>query len=1034
SHTITITVLGTSRPESSGTRVQVDFFDVWDGQPLAEGTFEEDSDRFWLSGGWGVTEEPEASGGAFASANSDVSAWIAFTGDSLTYQARTRSDAQDVELRVNGIPIGRFDLYGYFSSPRNYSFDNLGPGPHVLEIRQYRRAATLDAVNVPAIEPAFEAPAAPAIQRFEEDHPDMRYNGQPYASMPQSWFLDTLFWTSSGGFNVNTSAVGNTWSLSFEGQWLNVGLRASVGEVEIVIDNVSQGVFDTSGGVNGVRNFVFDLDPGIHEVDVILVSGTLAPDYMDVWQGGPVPPGWYDARLENEESGLFHLSRKSSWLRSEDIYALEGRYLRPFVNFSTNIWFTFVGNDLTVLGNQFDGTSLQVVIDGVDQGVFDMSTPAPFRGQPFSLHFPDLGEGAHVVQVFPSLNGGRIDAFEVNPEEFSSFLPEVEWYDTSAQEVLPGQAGSGFVTTVAIGDLNHDGVVELVAPSNNGRLYVYRGDGMDAGNGTPIQWSTDLVGPAAEPALADLTGDGNAEIILTGREGTFAFRHDGQLLWSNPDVVSFNTSEEFGWGGASVGNLDLSPEPEIVISAAEDALYVLDHEGNIEWSTPIANRFPPPPVLADLTGDGILDILMADEWDLRLFDYFNGGQLVWQYTQPDQVISLGGNGAFGSPGVADLTGDGQPEIVMNWGVFVEALDANGALVWKYDTGRDNHIRPSPITIADTTGDGELNIVTASARGGLIIQTHTLMVLNRFGDLVWERAVGDNSASASGVAAQDLTGNGAWEVIWNGATDGFLLFDGSDGTPLVNEPYTRSGTVLDYPSLGDVDSDGQAEIVVAGVNGLFVIGHSSNWVDSRPVWNQHNYHINNIGNDWSVPFTEQNSWEVHNTYRTQTPDRDPDCATVNGEIVPPRILQLSPAADSLLPSNVSMVVSGRAIPVNALQPLLDVQVDGRSVATLDPSGTFFADIELAPGSNLITVTAIDRCGQAEAILELTGAGDAADPWANFADASVLLEAGFAGTTFDKTSGQVQVDVQAVNAGGTLAGPILMAVSEKADASL
>ncbi|MEE4329971.1 MAG: putative Ig domain-containing protein, partial [Wenzhouxiangella sp.] len=71
---------------------------------------------------------------------------------------------------------------------------------------------------------------------------------------------------------------------------------------------------------------------------------------------------------------------------------------------------------------------------------------------------------------------------------------------------------------------------------------------------------------------------------------------------------------------------------------------------------------------------------------------------------------------------------------------------------------------------------------------------------------------------------------------------------------------------------------------------------------------------------------------------------------------------------------------------------------------------------------------------EAILELTGAGDAADPWANFADASVLLEAAFSATTFDKTSGQVQVEVQAVNAGGALAGPILMAVSEKADASV
>ena len=443
-HTITVTVLGTSRPESSGTRVFLDFFDVWDGQPLAEGTFEEDSDRVWLSGGWSTTAEPDASGGAFAFAwqNRNATAWVAFTGDSLTYQGRTQADSQDIELRLNGVGLGRFDIYGYEQGPRNYSFDNLGPGPHVLEIRRYRSGVTLDAVTVPAFEPVFEPPAPPAIERFEEDHPDMRYNGLPYATMPQSWGLDgTSGWTSSGGFSVNTSTVGNTWRMPFEGQWLNIGLRTTVGEVEIVIDGVSQGLFDTSGGVNGVKNFVFDLDPGAHEVEVIVADGAAAPDYMDVWQGETIAPGWYDARLENEESGLFHFSYKNWWLRSEDIYAFEGMYLNSFPNASNNIWFQFVGTDLTILGNQLDGTSLQVAIDGVDQGVFDLSSPAPFRAQPLSLHFPDLGEGAHVAQVFlpPSgLSTARIDAFEVNPDGFSSFLPEIEWYDTTAQQSAAG--------------------------------------------------------------------------------------------------------------------------------------------------------------------------------------------------------------------------------------------------------------------------------------------------------------------------------------------------------------------------------------------------------------------------------------------------------------------------------------------------------------------------------------------------------------------------------------------------------------------
>ncbi|MCA9980661.1 MAG: VCBS repeat-containing protein, partial [Anaerolineales bacterium] len=560
-HTVAITVLGTSHPEAIGTDVSFDFFDVWDGQPLPEGTFEEDDERLTFSNGWGRTLNAEASGGAFASSTSNVTAWFPFTGDSFTYHARTRYSYQDVELRLNGQSLGQYDIYSYEDSSRTYSFDNLGVGPHVLEIRQYREAITVDAVSSPAIEPAWEPPAPPPVVRYEENHPDMRYNSQPFHTMPQSWALDsTAGWTSSGSNSVYTSLAGNIWSLDFDGQWVNIGLRSSTGTADIRINGVSQGMFDTSGGVNGAKNFPFALDPGTHLVEVEVISGTVSVDYMDVWQGDTMDAGWYDAKLEDDQTGAFHFSRKGWWLRGDDIYAYNGDFLVPFVNANANVWFNFVGTDLTILGNQRDSTTLQVVIDGVDYGEFDMSTPAPFRGQPIALHFPDLGEGAHVVQVFPSRNGGRIDAFEVNPDGFYSYMPEIKWYDTAATEELTTTYGTGFASTIALGDLNGDGDVELVAPALNGRLYVYRGDGADTGDGTPILWTSDVAGPVAEPALADLNGDGKAEIVVTGVNGTFALSHDGNVLWHNPDVASFYSTEQFGWGGASIGNLDLSPE------------------------------------------------------------------------------------------------------------------------------------------------------------------------------------------------------------------------------------------------------------------------------------------------------------------------------------------------------------------------------------------------------------------------------------------------------------------------------------------
>jgi len=417
--------------------------------------------------------------------------------------------------------------------------------------------------------------------------------------------------------------------------------------------------------------------------------------------------------------------------------------------------------------------------------------------------------------------------------------------------------------------------VELVAPGVNGRLYVYRGDGQDIGDGTPILWTSDLVGPAAEPALADLTGDGLAEIVVTGYHGAFAFRHDGTLLWEEESIKSYHSSslETFGWGGPTIGNLDDDPHPEIVIAANNDALYVLDHQGNILDSDPVG-VWPTVPVLADITGDGTLDIIAAYQHTLNLYAYdpLDGLEIVWTYTLTNTTLR---SGTFGAPAVADITGDGQPEIIINWGHRIEALRADGSLLWSYYTGSDDHFRPSPITVADVTGDGEMNLITASAiSAGFHIWEHLMMVLTVNGDLVWEQEVGDRTASASGVAAQDLTGDGVWEILWNGSHDGFLILRGSDGKRLFNEPVTGSGTIIEYPTLGDVDGDGVADVVLAGREGIFVISHVGRWANSRPMWNQHNYHVTNINDDWSIPFTQPNSWQLHNTYRTQTPEQNP----------------------------------------------------------------------------------------------------------------------------------------------------------------
>jgi len=155
-----------------------------------------------------------------------------------------------------------------------------------------------------------------------------------------------------------------------------------------------------------------------------------------------------------------------------------------------------------------------------------------------------------------------------------------------------------------------------------------------------------------------------------------------------------------------------------------------------------------------------------------------------------------------------------------------------------------------------------------------------------------------------------------------------------------------------------------------------------------------------------------------------------CGTAQ-TVAAPEFTDLSPRPGTLLPSGVPLVLSGRVLPVNELRPVLEVEVNGQPSSVLDGSGSFFATIELQPGPNLVTISAVEACGPTVLEIELMGAGDETDPWAGFAEVSDLLEGEFSRATFDQPNQRLLVDVAVRNPGAALRGPILMAVGMDLD---
>ena len=120
-HTLTLSVLGTSHPNASGTRVYLDYIDVWSGAALPDGSFEQDDARVLRSGGWDLAvNDAGASGGSYARDGivSYASMWFPFSGDSVTYQAMARSDGDQFAIaKIDGQFVGYLLSLIHISEP-----------------------------------------------------------------------------------------------------------------------------------------------------------------------------------------------------------------------------------------------------------------------------------------------------------------------------------------------------------------------------------------------------------------------------------------------------------------------------------------------------------------------------------------------------------------------------------------------------------------------------------------------------------------------------------------------------------------------------------------------------------------------------------------------------------------------------------------------------------------------------------------------------------------------------------------------------
>ncbi len=281
----------------------------------------------------------------------------------------------------------------------------------------------------------------------------------------------------------------------------------------------------------------------------------------------------------------------------------------------------------------------------------------------------------------------------------------------------------GVGMTPALGDLDGDGVPEIVAVRPGGNIVAFDADGS-------VDWenAVTIVDPTHTVALADLDNSGEPEIIVSDlmfrSDGTFingeilagsgsyetsvavdldddqdlevlkcsgAIHHDGSILFTTP----------YGYGHVAVADLDGDPEPEIVCGA-QGRVAVLEADGELVYEIVENGSWGIPPVIHDLDGDGERDFGLGHQLEFRTFHA--DGSPLWTAMVEDPS-TLAGASAF------DLLGDGAADVLYadQFSVWVFA-GANGDVMVQLPQSSETFVEYPVVADVDTDGSAEIVVV------------------------------------------------------------------------------------------------------------------------------------------------------------------------------------------------------------------------------------------------------------------------------------------------------------------------------------